>query len=116
MPDNPKMPFSDDPSVPCAVVVFNLRSAPDVDDARIETLVQLCIKHLFEEAQIRGASMEELLCASQEIVARVTCSPLLAKGDTGAAAQKMVKAMMRITKNRALDCLAGFQPGMARDG
>lgn len=108
---NPTIPFEDDASIPAALLLFNLRLANTADDAAIERLAQEGCKFLIHRAEKRKLTMQEVICATQEMMSRFLVAPVMCGAQDQEAAEKLIVSMMGVATRRALDMLEGNAPG-----
>lgn len=94
-----------------AVFTYDLRDAERPDDAEIERLVRHIVRQGFQMAERRKLSHVDLMCAFNEAVARVICSPLLIQSAGREADEKAIAAMAENIAVRALSILDAKPPG-----
>src|SRR5437870_5766329 len=86
-------------------LMFNTHHAETSDDAAIERLTQETMKFMIHRAEKRKMAMGDIICAAQEVLARLTVAPLLEASDhddkARADAEVLIGSMMTIAHKRA---------------
>lgn len=107
----PTIPYSDDATIPCAVLLYNLRNSDTPADAEIERLAQEAVKFVVRRAEKRKLSVSDAICVGQEVLARLLVAPVLSGAVDRTTTEKLIADMMGIATRRALDMLDGHAPG-----
>lgn len=107
----PTIPFEGKDEAGMAVLLFNLHFAETPDDAAIERLAQEAIKFMVRRAEKRKMAMADVVCATQEVMARLLISPFMLQKRDRAETEALINKMMGLATRRAFDMLDGQAPG-----
>lgn len=98
-----------------AVMMLDMRSAENVDDEKIEALVQSLLTRGLKQGKARDLTFEEVGCAYLEATARILCSPLIADsiaaGHLSGGAETIAARMGENLAQRMIDRAKGRLPG-----
>jgi hypothetical protein len=94
-----------------AVILFPTHFAETPDDAAIERLVEQTCRFMIAKAEKRKLGISEIVCATQELMARFLVAPLFSGSATRAQTEELISQMMGIATRRAMNLLDGKPPG-----
>lgn len=100
-----------------ALIMFDLRAAETLNDARIEALVQSLLAKAVRQASLRDMTFDESASAVMEACGRWLMGPFLAKGlapDELAAADRAAALLAWAFEARLKEIARGRAPG--KDG